>query len=71
MKLIIMMLRYCLYTVVQGIFLTITGQKYFDGILELLFFTDSDHGGNTDGTSNPGMMAFLNSNYFHGYSSGQ
>jgi hypothetical protein len=71
MKLIIMMIRYCMYTVAKGIFLTITGQEGFDGVLELLFFTDSDHGGNADGKSNSGMMAFLNNNYFHGYSSGQ
>jgi hypothetical protein len=30
-------------------------------------FTDSDHVGNTDGTSNSGMIAFINNNYFHGY----
>ena len=71
MKLVIMMIRYCLYTVAEGIHLTIKRGENFDGILELLFFTDSDHGGNADGTSNSGMMAFLCNNYFHGYSSGQ
>ena len=66
-----MMIRYCLYTVAEGIHLTITRGKNFDGVLELLFFTDSDHGGNADGSSNSGMMAYLCNNYFHGYSSGQ
>jgi hypothetical protein len=71
MKLVIMMLRYCLYTVREGIHLTIRTQQGFDGVFDLLFFTDSDHGGNANGSSTSGMMAFLNGNYFHGYSSGQ
>jgi hypothetical protein len=70
MKLIIMMIRYCIYTVCEGIHLTITAKDGFDGVLDLMFFTDSDHGGNADGSSTSGMMAFMNGNYFHGYSSG-
>jgi hypothetical protein len=34
-------------------------------------FSDSDHAGNDDASSNSGMVRFLNGNYFHGYSSGQ
>jgi hypothetical protein len=60
-----------MYTVREGICLTLTESEGFEGVLELLFFTDSDHVGNTDGTSNSGMAAFLNNNYFHGYSCGQ
>jgi hypothetical protein len=45
--------------------------RFRRGVLEPLFFTDSDHVGNADGTSNSGMVAFLNGNYFHGYSCGQ
>jgi len=70
-KLVIMMFRYCMFTVREGITLTFTSSDDFDGVLELLFFTDSDHVGNADGTSNSGMVAFLNGNYFHGYSFGQ
>ena len=70
-QLVIMMVRYCMYTVREGICLVLTGSEGFEGVLELLFFTDSDHVGNTDGTSNSGMMAFINNNYFHGYSCGQ
>jgi hypothetical protein len=51
-KLVIMMSRYCMYTVREGITLTFTSTDDFDGVLELLFFTDSDHVGNADGTSN-------------------
>jgi hypothetical protein len=51
--------------------LTITAKDGFDGVLDLMIFTDSDHGGNADGSSTSGMMAFVNGNYFHGYSSGQ
>ena len=51
--------------------MALTGSEGFEGVLELLFFTDSDHVGNTDGTSNSGMMTFINNNYFHGYSCGQ
>jgi hypothetical protein len=70
--LVIMMPRYCMYTVREGITLTFTSKDDFDGVLELLFFTDSDHVGNADdGTSNSGMVAFLNGNYFHGDSCGQ
>jgi hypothetical protein len=50
-KLVIMMFRYCMYTVREGIALTFTSKDDFDGVLELLFFTDSDHVGNADGTS--------------------
>ena len=50
-KLVIMMFRYCMYTVREGITLTFTSKDDFDGVLELLFFTDSDHVGNADGTS--------------------
>ena len=60
-----------MYTVREGICLVLTRSEGFEGVLELLFFTDSDHVGNTDGTSNSGMMAFINNNYFHGYSCGQ
>jgi hypothetical protein len=60
-----------MYTVRESIALTLTSKDDFDGVLELLFFTDSDHVGNADGTSNSGMVAFLNGNYFHGYSCGQ
>jgi hypothetical protein len=69
--LVIMMFRYCMYAVREGIALTCTSADDFDGVLVLLFFTDSDHVGNADGTSNSGMVAFLNGNYFHGYSCGQ
>ena len=52
MKLIAMMTRYCMYKVCEGIHLTTTTAKDgFDGVLELMFFTDSDHGGNADGSS--------------------
>ena len=70
-KLVITMFRYCMYTVRESIALTLTSKDDFDGVLELLFFTDSDHVGNADGTSNSGMVAFLNGNYFHGCSCGQ
>ena len=70
-KLVIMMFRYCMYTVREGIKLVLSHSQDFDGVLELLFFTDADHVGNTDGTSNSGMIAFMNGNYFHGYSTGQ
>ena len=70
-KLVIMMFRYCMYTVREGITLTFTSTDDFDGVLELLFFTDSDHVGNADGSSNSGTVAFLNGNCFHGYSCGQ
>jgi hypothetical protein len=70
-KLVITMFRYCMYTVREGIALAFTSSDDFDGVLELLFFTDSDHVGNADGTSNSGMVAFLNGNYFHGCSCGQ
>jgi hypothetical protein len=56
-----------MYTVRESICLTLSASGGFEGVLELLFFTDSDHVGNTDGTSNSGMVAFLNNNYFHGY----
>ena len=39
--------------------------------IKLLMFSDSDHAGNNDASSNSGMVSFLNGNYFHGYSSGQ
>jgi hypothetical protein len=55
----------------KGICLALSASEGFEGVLELLFFTDSDHVGNTDGTSNSGMVAFLNNNYFGGYSCGQ
>jgi hypothetical protein len=54
-KLVITMFRYCIYTVRESIALTFTPKDDFDGVLELLFFTDSDHVGNADGTSNSGM----------------
>jgi hypothetical protein len=60
-----------MYTVREGICLTLSASEGFEGVLELLFFTESDHVGNTDGTSNSGMVAFLNNYYFHGYSCGQ
>jgi hypothetical protein len=60
-----------MYKVCEGIHLTTTAKDGFDGVLELMFFTDSDHGGNADGSSTLGMMAFMNGNYFRGYSSGQ
>jgi hypothetical protein len=66
------MFRYCMYAVREGIALTFTSSDDLDGVLELLFFTDSDHVlGNADGTSNSGMVAFLNGNHFHGCSCGQ
>jgi hypothetical protein len=70
-KLVIMMLRYCLYVVINDIKLTITRQKQFDEVLDMLMMTDSDLAGNKDGSSTSGMVAFLNGNYMHGYSSGQ
>ena len=45
MKLIIMVIRCCMNTVREGILYG------FDGVLDLMFFTDSDHGGNADGSS--------------------
>jgi hypothetical protein len=60
-----------MYTLRESITSTFTSKDDFDGVLELLFFTESDHVGNADGTSNSGMVAFLNGNYFHGHSCGQ
>jgi hypothetical protein len=45
-ELVIMMLRYCKYCVVNGIKLTLRRPKGFDGVLKLLLFADSDHAGN-------------------------
>jgi hypothetical protein len=70
-KLVIMVLRYCKYCVVNGIKLAPRRPKGFDGVLKLLLFADSDHSGNDDASSNSGMASFLNGNYFHGFSSGQ
>ena len=70
-ELVMMMLRYCKYCVVNNIKLTLRRPKGFDGVLKLLMFSDSDHAGNADASSNSGMVSFLNGNYFHGYSSGQ
>ena len=39
------MLRYCLYVVVNDIKLTITRQKQFDGVLDMLMMTYSDLAG--------------------------
>jgi hypothetical protein len=70
-ELVTMVLRYCKYCVVNDIKLTLRRPKGFDGVLKLLMFSDSDHAGNDDASSNSGMVSFLNGNYFHGYSSGQ
>jgi hypothetical protein len=59
MELMIMVIRCCVYTVCEGIHLTITAKDGFDGVLDLMFFTDPDHGGNADGSSISGMMAFI------------
>jgi hypothetical protein len=74
-KLVVMTSRYCMCTVREGITLTSTSTGDFDGVLELLFFTGSDHVSSAsvhaDGSSNSGVVAFLNGNYFHGCSCGQ
>jgi hypothetical protein len=36
-QLVIMMVRYCMYTVREGICLVLTGSEGFEGVLELLF----------------------------------
>jgi len=70
-KLIMMMIKYCAYCVENDICLILKRGEVFDGVLDLMFMSDSDHCGNSDGTSNSGMVAYMNNNYFYGYSSGQ